>query len=72
LNIAEGNGRLGRNEQRQFYAVSHGSLFKCVAILDICKDRAWVPEKDFLELESEAREILAMINGLIDYVRSKS
>ncbi len=70
LNIAEGNGRFTKREQKRFYDIAHGSLFECIAILDICKDCSYLSEQDFNKCESKAYEVLALLNGLIKYVKS--
>ena len=35
-NIAEGSGRWHNKDKKNFYYISRGSLFECVAILGIC------------------------------------
>jgi len=34
LNIAEGSGRFTARDKKNFYVISRGSVFECVAILD--------------------------------------
>ena len=38
LNIAEGSGRSTKPDKRNFFVISRGSTFECVAIIDYLKD----------------------------------
>ena len=38
LNIAEGTGRFTKPDKRNFYVISRGSAFECVAIFDYLND----------------------------------
>ena len=71
LNIAEGNGRSNKREQKQFYNIAKASLYECIAILDICVDREYMTKNEYLKLEKIAEKILARLNGLIKYVRDR-
>jgi four helix bundle protein len=37
LNIAEGSSRFSKADRRNFYVISRGSAFECVAIFDFMK-----------------------------------
>ena len=47
LNIAEGAGRFTKPDKRNFYIISRGSAFECVAIFDFLKDLNWVSQEEF-------------------------
>jgi four helix bundle protein len=35
LNIAEGSGKITKPDRRKFFATARGSLFECIAIIDV-------------------------------------
>jgi four helix bundle protein len=47
LNIAEGTSRYSKADKRNFYVISRGSTFECVAILDVMKDEAVLHDYEF-------------------------
>lgn len=47
LNIAEGSGRLTARDKKNFYVISRGSVFECVAILDYLKDSKNLDEESY-------------------------
>ena len=68
LNIAEGSGKFSKPDRRNFFIISRASLFECVAIVDILKDKG-----DISEIQSQAiitgadelsRILFAMIKNL--------
>jgi len=61
LNIAEGFGRFHNADKRNFYVNSRGSVFECVACLDIMFDSS-IPEK-YLKTASELGK---MLSGLVN------
>lgn len=68
LNIAEGSGRFSKADRRNFFIVSRGSVFECMAILDILHDSGSIDQKvfeSFLQKGDELSRILyAMIKNL--------
>ena len=68
LNIAEGSGRLTNRDKRNFYVISRGSAFECVAILDYLHDTSEVESGQFQSfyksLEEISKMLYAMIKGL--------
>ena len=68
LNIAEGSGKFSKADRRNFFVISRGSVFECVAVLDILKDQQIISESEFVaivELADELSRILyAMIKNL--------
>jgi four helix bundle protein len=65
LNIAEGSGRFTRPDKRNFYIISRGSAFECVAILDYLKDMEIIDETEFKEFYAQLEEISKMLFALI-------
>ena len=68
LNIAEGTGRFTNPDRRNFYVISRGSAFECVAIFDYLKDTQSITKEKFnlfyAELEEISRMLFAMIKNL--------
>jgi four helix bundle protein len=68
LNIAEGSGRFSKSDRRHFFVISRGSVFECVAILDILIDENSMDagkNEHFLKLADElSRMLYAMIKNL--------
>ena len=68
LNIAEGNGRWHKGDKRQFYSVARGSVFECVAILQVL-EKMQLLSADALKPHVEALTTLTkMLSGLIKSV----
>jgi four helix bundle protein len=67
-NIAEGFGRGGSKEFRQFLGFSKGSCDELKSQLYRTKYRKYIDSNDFERLYNSAEEINKMINGLINYL----
>jgi four helix bundle protein len=65
LNIAEGCGRFTKPDKRNFYIISRGSAFECVAIFDYFKDMEVIDETEFNEFYAQLEEISKMLFALI-------
>ena len=65
LNIAEGSGRFSKPDKRNFYVISRGSAFECVAIFDYLKDINVIEEEDFKQFYSDLEEISKMLFTII-------
>jgi len=68
LNIAEGKGRFTKPDKRNFYVISRGSAFECVAVFDYLKDINSINEDQFKvfyqDLEELSKMLFALIKGL--------
>ncbi|MFW6046910.1 MAG: four helix bundle protein, partial [Candidatus Woesearchaeota archaeon] len=64
-NIAEGSGRFTKPDKRNFYIISRGSAFECVAIFDYLKDMEVIDEIEFKKFYSQLEEISKMLFALI-------
>jgi four helix bundle protein len=66
LNIAEGAGRYGKADKRHFYITARGSVFECVAVLDVLLAKGKIDlvirSKQYAILE----ELSKMLSGLIN------
>ncbi len=68
LNIAEGNGRWQKADRQRFFGIALGSIYECVAVLQILKSTSALG-KEAYELRYEALEHLArMLQRLISSV----
>jgi four helix bundle protein len=65
LNIAEGSGRRSKSDKRHFFVMSRGSLFECVAILDILKDEEVLNTDDFTLYYRHSEILSKMLLGTI-------
>ena len=68
LNIAEGSGRFTQKDKRNFYIISRGSVYECVAILDYLEDTGQLDKESYdnfyHNLEELSKMLFAMIKGL--------
>ncbi len=66
LNIAEGSGRFSKADKRYFYIMARGSVYECVAILDLLREEKLVNsyqfERNYSSLEELSKMLLALIN----------
>jgi four helix bundle protein len=65
-NIAEGQGRLSKKEFRQFLALARGSLLEVETQILIAADLQYINADVARELETQTREVLRVLNGLIE------
>ena len=65
LNIAEGGARITRPARRNHYVIARGSLFECVACLDILLDQGQIPPEKHQTLYSESEELSKMLLSMI-------
>ncbi len=65
LNIAEGTGRFTKPDRRNFYVISRGSVFECVAIFDYMHDMGVIDSKLFDVFYNLLEELSIMLFTLI-------
>ncbi|MFB6317299.1 four helix bundle protein [Saccharicrinis sp. FJH54] len=65
LNIAEGSGRFSNRDKRNFYVISRGSVFECVAIFDYLKDIDGISSDKFSLFYTHLEELSKMLYSLI-------
>ncbi len=61
LNIAEGTSRFSSADRKRFYTMARGSLYECVAILDLLKRDFKIDESMHADLCSKAEVIVKML-----------
>jgi len=65
LNLAEGSGRFSEKDIRRFYVISRGSLFECIAILDILNTENVIKNEEHKLLLKEGELISKKLYGMI-------
>ena len=65
LNIAEGTSRFSKADRRNFYIISRGSTYECVAILDYLKCVNLLTDKDHTQFLSNLEEISKMLYAIV-------
>ena len=65
LNIAEGTSRFSKADKRNFYVISRGSAFECVAVFDVLKEETVVSQEEFKEFYCKADELSRMLFRMI-------
>ena len=70
-NIAEGHGRLGSNEYRQFLSVARGSNFELQTQLEIARALVKGDSKLIDEAEGLSHEVGKMIYVILGAIKSK-
>jgi four helix bundle protein len=71
-NMAEGHGRYHYPDQIRFFLHSRGSLEELMDDLNVCLDESYLPESEVVRLKQLAHTVLALINGYIRHLRSRS
>jgi four helix bundle protein len=65
LNIAEGSGRFSKRDRQNFFVIARGSVFECVAILDVLQDNRVLSQDEFERLETMADELSRILYAMI-------
>ena len=71
-NIAEGQGRLTKGEFQQFLGHARGSMLEVATQLEIAHDLKYLNDTDFSELDRHGRDVLGLLNRLIDSLQSRA
>lgn len=66
LNIAEGAGKYTKNDKKNFYVISKGSVNECVAIIRILKIENLITDELFECVYADLLEIAKMLSALIN------
>jgi four helix bundle protein len=65
LNIAEGSAKFTKPDRRNFFVISRASLFECVAIVDILKDKGKISDLQFDPILKGADELSRILYTMI-------
>ncbi|MDP3558117.1 MAG: four helix bundle protein [Bacteroidota bacterium] len=65
LNIAEGSGKFSKPDRKNYFVTSRGSVFECVAILDILCEQAIISKEEFESLMTKADELSRILYAMI-------
>ena len=65
LNMAEGSAKSSKADRRNFFTISRGSVFECVAILEILYCEKKIEEEIYLEQLNAADQISRMLYAMI-------
>jgi four helix bundle protein len=65
LNIAEGSGRKTKPAKKNFMIIARGSVFECVAILDLLQQACLLDQAVYQSLYSYADELSRMLYAMI-------
>lgn len=71
LNIAEGSGRWHDGEKKQFFRIARGSIFECVAIVQVMKASDEISEAVFQDCYLKLEELSKMVSGLLKAVENR-
>lgn len=65
LNIAEGAAKFSAAHRKNFFVTARGSVYECVAILDVLRNTKTITEKVYESLVSKAAEISKILFVMI-------
>ncbi len=72
FNIAEGSSRFGAKEKVNFLRIARGSVFECVAILELVRGIEWIEEPRFDEFVQKLSLMGRMLSGFINHIEGRS
>jgi four helix bundle protein len=70
LNIAEGSAKFSKADRRNYFITARGSVFECVAILDILQDEKAIGKEDFESRVQKADELSRILFAMIKNLES--
>lgn len=65
-NIAEGNGRFTKPDQKKFFGIARGSVQECVPLLELALRQRLLQPDRHRQLKADLEEIARMCSGLIN------
>ncbi|MBK7764282.1 MAG: four helix bundle protein [Bacteroidetes bacterium] len=65
LNIAEGSAKFSKPDRRNYFTTARGSVFECVAILDMLHDDSRINKEAFEQLLLNADELSRILYAMI-------
>ena len=70
LNVAEGSGKFSKPDKRNYFVTSRGSVFECVAIIDILSEQGIIDDGDLKNLMLQADELSRILFAMIKNLSS--
>ncbi len=64
LNLAEGTGRMTPADKKHFYTIARGSVFECVAILDLIHRLGQIDEELYNTFYAGYEKVSKMLLGM--------
>jgi four helix bundle protein len=71
INIAEGTGKLSKNDRKNFYVISRGSVFECASLLEMLCDENIINNSELNVLKLDLEEVSRLLSGLINSFTKK-
>ena len=65
LNIAEGSGKFSKADRKNYFTTARGSVFECVAVLDILCDQGILQKEEFASFSAKADELSRILYAMI-------
>jgi four helix bundle protein len=65
LNIAEGSGKFSKADRKNYFVTARGSVFECVAVLDILCEEKLLSMEDFESQLKKADELSRILFTMI-------
>lgn len=65
LNIAEGSGKFSNADRRNYFVTSRGSVFECVAVLDVLHEGKLLSKEEFESFLNKADELSRILYAMI-------
>ena len=70
LNIAEGQGRLSKAENKNFLLIARGSGYEVIALLEIAYRQKLITKNQKIALRKETLSIVRQLSSLINYLKT--
>lgn len=70
INIAEGTGKFSKNDKKNFYVISRGSVYECASLLDLLYDENIINIKDLNFIKINLEEVSRLLSGLVKSLTS--
>jgi four helix bundle protein len=64
LNLAEGTGRMTPTDKQHFYTLSRGSIFECVALVELTKELGFLTKEEYEEFYLGYEKVSKMLLGM--------
>ena len=64
LNLAEGTGRMASADKQHFYTIARGSVFECVALIDLVHQLGKINEEEYQEFYLGYEKTSKMLLGM--------